>query len=91
MSSTKGLHTYTETKLHPRTNKIQSKTTMLILQQSRNTALSIKRQAVQSHSKPIDTPKPTTGHFITLQTEKIQLHPPEYKRKLPYPRNLDNH
>ena len=27
---------------------------MLILQQSRNTALSIKRQAAQSHAKPID-------------------------------------
>ena len=31
--------------------------TMLILQQSRNTALNIKRQAAQSHAKPIDTPK----------------------------------
>ena len=37
--------------------------TMLILQQSRNTALSIKRQAAQSHTKPIDTPK---THFWTL-------------------------
>ena len=89
MSSTKGLHTYTETKFYPRTNKIQSKTTMLILRQSRNTALSIKRQAFQSHAKPMDTPKLTTGHFIALQREEIQLHPPEHKHKLPQPENLD--
>ena len=46
---------------------------MLILQQSRNTALSIKIQAAQSHAKPIDTPKLTTGHFIALQREEIQF------------------
>ena len=40
---------------------------MLILQQSRNTAMSIKSQDAQSHAKPIDTPKRTTGHFIALQ------------------------
>ena len=40
---------------------------MLILQQSRNSALSIKRQAAQSHTKHIDTPKLTTGHFIALE------------------------
>jgi len=43
---------------------------MLILQQSRNTTLNIKRQAVQSHAKLTDTPKLTTGHFIELQREK---------------------
>ena len=56
--------------------------TMLILQQSRNTALSIKRQASQSHAKSIDTPKLTTGHFIAIQREEIQLHPPEHRHKL---------
>ena len=56
---------------------------MLILQQSRNTALSIKRQASQSHAKPIDTPELTTGQFIALQREEIQLYPPENRHKLP--------
>ena len=56
---------------------------MLILQQIWNTALSIKRQAAQSHAKPIDTPKLTIGHVIELQREEIQLHPPEHRHKLP--------
>jgi len=51
---------------------------MLILQQCRNIALSIKIQAAQSHTKPIDTSKLTTGHFTALQREEIQLHPPEH-------------
>ena len=51
--------------------------------------LSIKRQAAQSHAKPIDTPKLTSGHFIALQREEIQLHPPEHRHKLPQPGNLD--
>ena len=46
---------------------------MLILQQCRNTALSIKIQAAQSHAKPTDTTKLTTGHFIALQKEEIQF------------------
>ena len=62
---------------------------MLILQQNRNTTLSIKRQGTQSHAKPTDTPKLTTGHFIALQREEIQLHPPEHRCKLPQPGNLD--
>ena len=62
---------------------------MIILQQSRNKALSIKKQAAQSHAKPIDTLKLTTGHFIALQGEKIQLHPPEHRYKLPQHGNLD--
>ena len=37
------LHTYTETKHHPRENKFQSKI-----------ALSFNIQAAQSHTKPID-------------------------------------
>ena len=51
--------------------------------------MSIKRQASQSHAKPIDTPKLITGHFIALQKEEIQLHPPEQRHKLPQPGNLD--
>ena len=52
--------------------------TKLILQQSRNIILSTKIQEVKSHTKPIDTSKLTTGHFIALQREEIQLHPPEH-------------
>jgi len=57
--------------------------TKLILQQCRNTALSIKIQAAKSHTKPTDISKITTGHFIALQREEIQLHPPEHRHKLP--------
>jgi len=42
-----------------------------------------KTEVTKSHSKPIDTSKLTTGHVIALQREEIQLHPPEYIRKLP--------
>ena len=62
---------------------------MLILQQNRNTALSIKRQAAQSHAKPVDTPELTTRHFIALQREEIQLHTAEHRHKFPQPGNLD--
>ena len=62
---------------------------MLILQKGRNTALSIKKQAAQSHAKPIDTPKLTSGHFIALQREEIQLHPPEPRCKFPKPKKFD--
>ena len=51
--------------------------------------MSIKIQAAQSHTKPTDTSKLTTGHFIALQRKEIQLHPPEHRRKLPQPGNLD--
>ena len=61
---------------------------MQILHQIGNTALSIKRQAAQSYAKPIDTPKLTTGHFIALQREEIQLHSPEHRHKLPQSGNL---
>ena len=56
---------------------------MQILQQSSNSALSIKKQAAQSHTKPIDTPKLTTGHLIALHREEIQIHPLEHRCKLP--------
>ena len=57
--------------------------TKLILQKHRNITLSIKIQAAKSHTKPIDTSKLTTGHFIALQREEIQLHPPEHQCKFP--------
>ena len=62
---------------------------MLILQQSSNTALNIKRQAAQSRAKPIDAPKLITGHFIALQREEIQFHPLEHRHKLPQQGNPD--
>ena len=34
--------------------------------------MSIKIMAAQSHDKPIDYPKLTTGHFIALQREERQ-------------------
>ena len=63
--------------------------TMQIIQQHRNIALSFNIQAVQSHIKPTDISKLTTGHLIALQREEIQLHPPEHPHKLPWPGNLD--
>jgi len=56
---------------------------MQILQQHRNTALSFNIQAAQSHPKTIDISYLITGHFIALQREEIQLHPPEHRNKLP--------
>ena len=49
--------------------------TTLILQQRRNITLSTKIQAAKSHTKPTDTSKLTTGHFIASQGEEVQLHP----------------
>ena len=54
-----------------------------------NAKTEIKRQASQSYAKHTDTPRITTGHFIALQKEEIQLHPPEERNKLPQPGNLD--
>ena len=90
--SSKSLHTRTETKVHPSVNKFQNKTyhtNSPAAQGYVNAALSIKIQAAQSHAKPINTPKLTTGRFIALQREEIQLHPAENRFKLPYPGNLD--
>ena len=63
--------------------------TMLIIQQNRNTTLNIKIWVTQSHTKCIDTSKHTTGHFIALQREEIQIQPPEHSHKLTQPGNLD--
>ena len=54
---------------------------MQILQQHRNIVLSFIIQAAQSHTKPNDISKLTTGHFIALQWEEIQLHPPEHNNQ----------
>ena len=43
---------------------------MLILQKHRNIALSINIQAAQSHTKLIDTSKPTTGLFIASREKR---------------------
>ena len=43
----------------------------------------LKKQAAQNHTKPINTPKLITGHFIALQREEIQLHTAEYRCELP--------
>jgi len=61
---------------------------VLILQQSRDATLNIKRQADKSHAKPMDTPKLPTGHFIALQRVEIQLHPGEHRLKPPNQENL---
>jgi len=37
----------------------------------------------------MDTSKLTIGHFIALQREETQFHPPEHQHKLPYTGNLD--
>ena len=50
---------------------------------SSNITLSLNIQADQSHTKPIDISKRITGHFIALQNEEIQPHPPEHHHKLP--------
>ena len=57
--------------------------TKLILQQRRKINLSTKIRVAKSHTKPTDNSKLTTGHFIALQREEIQLHPPEHRHKLP--------
>ena len=57
--------------------------TKLTLQQHRNLTLSTKIQTAKSHTKPTDTSKLSTGHFIALQRKEIQLHPAEHRGKLP--------
>ena len=82
-SSSKSLHIYTETKLHPRTNKFQSKTYQAHSPTTQEHNLSTKIQVAKSHTKPIDISKLIIGHFIELQREEIQLHAPENRCKLP--------
>ena len=42
-------------------------------------------RTAQRHTESIHTPKNTTGHCPTLQRDKIQLHQPEHRHKLPQP------
>ena len=65
--------------------------TTQILQQHRNIAPSFSIQAAQSHSKPIDISKHTTGHFIAPQREEIQLHPPEHDASFPNQETLTSY
>jgi len=53
--------------------------------------MNIKRQVAQSYAKPMDTPKLTTGQFIALQREEIQLHQPEHRCKLLNEETLTSH
>ncbi|MFK9251239.1 hypothetical protein ACJEJ6_25630, partial [Escherichia coli] len=74
-NSPKRLHTDTETKHYSRANKFQSKTYHANSLATQEHRLSFNIQAAQSHTKATDISKLTTGHFIALQREEIQLHP----------------
>ena len=80
----------TKAKPYSKASKLRDGCAMPILQLNRSTTLHISRQAAQSHSKPTDTPKHTTGQGTALQRDKIQLHPWEHKHKSPHPENLHN-
>ena len=73
-NSSKSLHTYTETKFHPRANKFQRKHTKLILQQSMNITMSTK------YRQPKVTPnhRHLKTHYWTLHCtpERSALAPP---------------
>ena len=43
------------------------------------------RKIIQRQSEPIDTSKPTPGHYTALQGDEIQFHQPEYRNKLSQP------
>ena len=86
----KGFHINTKAKPYSKASKLRDGCAMPILQLNRSTTLHISRQAAQSHSKPTDTPKHTTGQGTALQRDKIQLHPWEHKHKSPHPENLHN-
>ena len=58
---------------------------VLILQQNRNTTLNINRQSAQSHAKPIDTPKLTTGHSREKRSSSIHQ---DTDTSSPKPRNF---
>ena len=83
----KSIHTQTDTKFHPRAYKFQCKTHHANSPGKKETSLNFKRCAAQSHTKPIGTPRLTTGHFIELQREEIHLHSPEHQHKFPQPGN----
>ena len=53
--------------------------------------LSFNIQAAKSHTKPTDTSKLTTEHFIALQREEIQLHPQNTEASFPKQETLTSH
>jgi len=61
---------------------------MITLKQKWNTIFNIKKWASKAILNPYN-PKLTTGHFIALQREKIQLLPPEHRHKFPQSGKLD--
>ena len=85
-SAQKPLHLYWN-QAPPKSQSSSARLPMLILQQNRKIILNINRQAAQSHAKPRDTLKLTTGHCTGLQRDEVQLYPPEYRKKFPHPRN----
>ena len=73
----------TETKHHLKANKFQSKTYQANSQKTQEHNPEHKNTGGQKSHQTTDTTKLTTGHFIALQREEIQLHPPEHQYKLP--------
>ena len=53
----------------------------------KTTNLTVSRQAAQSHMNFTDTKKYSTGCIISLQRDKIQFHPPEYRYQSLPPEN----
>ena len=90
-SSPKSLHSHTEAKLHPRANKSQSGTDHAHSPAKRKHSPEQKRQATQSHAKPVDTPELTAGDLTALQRGGMQLHPPECRRQPPDQESLTSH
>lgn len=41
-----------------------------------------KPEELPKYTEPIETTKPTTGHYAALQRDEIQLHQPEHRHKL---------
>ena len=82
-SSSKSLHTYTETKHHPKANEFQSKTYHKNSPATQEHSTELQYAGCQKSHQTTDNSKLTVGYFIALQIEEIQLHPPEYQHKLP--------
>ena len=65
--------------------------TMLILQQCRNTTLSIKIQAAQSHATPIDIPKPTLDTSLHSREKKSSTTHQNSNTSFPNQETLTSH
>ena len=79
----KHFYTYTETKHHPRANKFQSKTYHANSSAIQENSPELQYTGCPKSHEPNDISKFIIGHFIALQREDIQLHPPEHRHKLP--------